>query len=263
MNSEEEFWLQVNIKSANDCWNWIGKINSDHKIFKYNKKLYTSSQLVWFLTYEEVPDSMIFHSCNNKICCNPKHLFIETLDERFWSKVDIKNENDCWNWLASTNSDGYGEFRYKNKLEIATHMVWFLTYGKMPTLQILHTCDNPSCCNPNHLFEGTNIDNINDRVNKNRSAVGNKHGTHTHPESLINAAIKKGKLKEDDIIKILTMYYFEHIKPKEIHVLYNNLDKTTITDIIYGKTWKNISNKIFPNGLPQNQFKLSRGKFYE
>lgn len=103
--------------------------------------------------------------------------------ERFWSKV-VKSENDdsCWNWLAVPDRKGYGRFSIggsrKNggTIMFAHRVSWELAYGEIPDgLEVLHTCDNPPCVNPNHLFVGTQADNMRDMVAKGRSTLGEKN----------------------------------------------------------------------------------------
>lgn len=87
---------------------------------------------------------------------------------RFWNKVE--KTKSCWNWIASKFHDGYGSFRFGKRKVRAHRFVWFLVYHKWPKNQILHVCDNPACVRPSHLFEGTHIDNVNDRQQKERHA---------------------------------------------------------------------------------------------
>lgn len=98
---------------------------------------------------------------------------------RFWSKTS-KLENGCIVWNAARYSSGYGVIRLE-KRNHATHRVsYFLKFGPfMKDSEICHHCDNPPCCNPNHLFIGTHTDNMRDMFSKNRreSAKGEKHGS--------------------------------------------------------------------------------------
>lgn len=96
------------------------------------------------------------------------------IEKVFWSKVKVGLPDECWEWQGRTNEDGYGLFQSKALGEKAAHRISYrLTYGNIPDrLCVLHECDFPPCCNPKHLFLGTRLDNNDDRVNKNRSALG-------------------------------------------------------------------------------------------
>lgn len=90
--------------------------------------------------------------------------------ERFWSKVDVRGENDCWPWKGATQK-GYGHFRLNNprRTRKAHTISYELTYGEFPTgMEGCHTCDNPICCNPKHVFPGSHADNMRDMIAKGR-----------------------------------------------------------------------------------------------
>jgi hypothetical protein len=87
--------------------------------------------------------------------------------DRFWSLIDIKNNNDCWEWKNSLSQDGYGKFKCNKKTLRAHRVSYFLRYGDLPdNLFVCHKCDNPKCCNPEHLFLGTPKQNIQDASSK-------------------------------------------------------------------------------------------------
>lgn len=87
---------------------------------------------------------------------------------RFWTKVQKTDE--CWLWQSVHSSSGYGKFKLYGKMERAHRVAWLLPYGAIPVGQhVLHRCDNPPCVRPDHLFLGTNRDNIQDRTIKGRS----------------------------------------------------------------------------------------------
>ena len=96
---------------------------------------------------------------------------VRPVEERFWSKVDIGESDDCWNWMASVQNSGYGHFRMNGKLELTHRVSWMLTNGEIPEdLQVLHICiTNRRCVNPRHLYIGTQQDNINDMMNQRRN----------------------------------------------------------------------------------------------
>lgn len=98
--------------------------------------------------------------------------------ERFWEKVNSSEGVDrCWNWTGGCNTPGYGQIRMgdgiKSKRMLSHRVAYELAYGEIPDgLLVCHRCDNPLCCNPTHLFLGTNADNAKDKVSKGRQARG-------------------------------------------------------------------------------------------
>lgn len=101
-----------------------------------------------------------------------------SLAERFWSKVSVLGENDCWPWLAAVRNkkEGYGAFWLNGKHQPSARVALILSGRFEDGKQALHRCDNPSCCNPSHLFLGTHQDNNTDKVIKKRHAFGSKNG---------------------------------------------------------------------------------------
>lgn len=93
------------------------------------------------------------------------------LEQRFWSKV-IQHETGCWEWAGAKTSSGYGVLgrgrRGMGNVR-ASHVSWRIHCGPIPEgLWVLHRCDNPACCRPDHLFLGTAADNVHDCMNKGR-----------------------------------------------------------------------------------------------
>lgn len=92
---------------------------------------------------------------------------IRPLADRFWSKVD--RSADCWLWTGARTPTGYGALHGQERL--APRMAWTLSVGPIPMgLQVLHRCDNPPCVNPDHLWLGTQQDNMADMIAKGRAA---------------------------------------------------------------------------------------------
>src|SRR3990167_3209660 len=90
--------------------------------------------------------------------------------DRFWSKVS--KTDSCWLWLGKPNNDGYGKFWITElgRSVPAHHFSWEIHNSPIPDdLCVLHTCDNPPCVRPDHLFLGTRGDNNRDRSTKGRS----------------------------------------------------------------------------------------------
>lgn len=92
----------------------------------------------------------------------------KTPEERFWIKVDKKGLDDCWNWLGGLQSKGYGAFRIDWRRQGSAHKIaWEFINGAVPTGSlVLHKCDNKLCVNPNHLYIGSQKDNMRDRAER-------------------------------------------------------------------------------------------------
>lgn len=88
--------------------------------------------------------------------------------DKFWAKVDIRGEDECWEWKGARDDDGYGRLAVNQK-DYRAHRISFLIANRhLPAPQGLHSCDNPPCCNPKHIFEGTQKDNSIDMCMKSR-----------------------------------------------------------------------------------------------
>lgn len=98
--------------------------------------------------------------------------------EKFWSKVEKTTDDQCWQWLGSLDKDGYGQIwdGFAKKMKRAHKVSAELHHGNADGRIVLHSCDNPSCCNPAHLLFGTPQDNIADKINKERQAKGERQG---------------------------------------------------------------------------------------
>lgn len=105
-------------------------------------------------------------SKNGKYISTPQQLF-----DRHCLKKSI---DECWEWQGYRNKKNYGVTRIggrNSKAFLAHRLSWTIHFGEIPHgMHVCHKCDNPSCVNPNHLFIGTNQDNIMDRVAKGRSS---------------------------------------------------------------------------------------------
>jgi len=84
--------------------------------------------------------------------------------------------DDCWEWNGSRERFGYGQKKIKGRMYITHRLAYAWVNGPIPDgMCVLHSCDNPPCCNPNHLFLGTQQDNVRDRCKKNRTPRGEAH----------------------------------------------------------------------------------------
>ena len=144
-------------------------------------------------------------------------------EKDFWLKVE-KTDN-CWIWLGSKDTDGYGLFGFNRKNWFAHRLVMVFT-GQDPTgLQVCHKCDNPGCVRPDHLFLGTSQDNQADKVNKNRQARGSTQG--------------HSKLTEEKVLAIRKEFANGNVTRIHLGQKYG-ITGENISCIIKRKTWKHI-----------------------
>lgn len=100
----------------------------------------------------------------------------------FWGKVSVGHDGGCWGWIGATDSFGYGQIHREGRVQTAHRVVWQLVNGPIPNkMCVLHRCDNPPCTNPDHLFLGTQRDNMVDAASKGR--------TDAHPKLTVEQAM--------------------------------------------------------------------------
>ena len=166
----------------------------------------------------------------------------DNIEQRFWDKVEKTDE--CWNWTGCISSD-HGQFQDIGKVIGAHVFSWKLHNGEIQKgMFVLHRCDNGKCVNPDHLFLGTQADNIQDMIKKGRRkqgrALGQRNGKYTHPE--------KTPRGEDSGRAKLTEKQVKEIRKKYIPIKYHygmlskeyNVCRDTIRKIVNRIYWEHI-----------------------
>lgn len=147
---------------------------------------------------------------------------------RFNSKYIKTGNNDCWLWTGWKDKDSYGWIKINKKVYRAHRISYYISNGYFPINNCLHTCDTPSCVNPNHLFDGTQADNVKDCVNKGRSRYGKTFKIGDKPAN-------RKFLQED--IEVIKYLIDNKIPQRSIAKLFKTTH-TTISEINCGKTYK-------------------------
>lgn len=81
-NTPEDIWKRIDKKGENDCWEWGGHTVYGYGQMRINKQRYYTHRIVWELIYAPIPEGLyVLHKCDNKICCNPSHLWLGTIEE--------------------------------------------------------------------------------------------------------------------------------------------------------------------------------------
>ena len=153
------------------------------------------------------------------------------MPKRFWSKIKIGAPNECWEWQAAKSPRGYGQISGKDiqqfRTTVAHRIAYILTYGDISDdLYVCHRCDNRACCNPSHLFLGTQLDNMTDMMSKGR---GNKARGERN---------NKAVLTENDVKEIRALRA-KGAKTKSLASRFR-VCYTTIQRIIRGDLWGHV-----------------------
>jgi len=146
--------------------------------------------------------------------------------ERIEAKVLRIPEAGCWVWMGSTQVRGYGEIISNNRKHLAHRASYEAFVGKIPKgMYVCHACDNVACVNPNHLFLGTQKQNLQDMASKGRSTWGEKNA---------NAKLTEAQVKE---IK----QGFQAGKTDTELAMQFNISRSTIYGIRNNKLWSYIN----------------------
>jgi hypothetical protein len=146
----------------------------------------------------------------------------------FWSKVRIGK--NCWEWLASRDKDGYGKFGRGR----AHRVSYELHFGPIPAAaMVLHTCDNPWCVNPGHLYLGNGFDNARDKVDRGRYTSPAIHSPERHCRG---SRSHLAKLNEWGACGVLARL-LQGAAPSRVAREFD-IHKCAVGDIKFGRSWK-------------------------
>lgn len=182
----------------------------------------------------------------------------ENLKARFWAKVSVRKDSSCWAWDSNKTVKGYGQIYVgEGQSPVGAHRLsYMIHHGPVPDgMYVCHSCDNPECTNPNHLFLGTPKDNTQDMLTKSREAWGMKSGSR--------------KLTTDQVISIRRAY----ADGESIDILMGifGVSRSCITDIVTGRRWGKApgpiskppgkAKKLTPELVMEIYKEIGRGEF--
>jgi hypothetical protein len=175
---------------------------------------------------------MLIPKLNRVFLCTCNGKYSKKDIKRFISYIKINKQTQCWEWTIYLNDAGYGIFgsskNNKHTTRKAHRVSWEIFYNNSlyKEIHICHKCDNPKCVNPHHLFKGTPMDNMKDKVNKDRQSKGENSG-----HSILNW---------EKINKIRKLYSTNLYTYEQLAKLFLS-SRNNIFSIIQNKTWYDIN----------------------
>lgn len=157
----------------------------------------------------------------------------KTYVDRFWSRIKVSGDDDCWEWTRGTTSDGYGIFHFGNS-SIRTHRFSYqLKNGAIREHDcVCHSCDNPKCVNPSHLWIGTRAENNADKEAKGRGV---------HPDQKTGENNSNAILSISSVISIKVMA--KNGLPQARIAKYFDVSNALVCMIINGERWNDITEQ--------------------
>lgn len=261
----ERLFKRIAVGGPDECWLWQSK--SPAQKWNYGSiliegKHYRPHRLVMEIKLGRPIQAgmLVRHTCDTPGCCNPNHLVEgtslqntrDTIDRgrrrtsgkpkgvadsdlrgRLYSRIRVAGPDDCWEWTGATANKGYGYLKVNGRIARAHRVALGLSQGRDIPAGVLvrHTCDNPPCCNPAHLVEGTFQDNVADAVERGRLRRGSSSPV--------------AKLTEQAISDIRTRYAAGGISQRQLAQDYG-VSVGAISHAVRGSCWAHVDGPTNP-----------------
>lgn len=152
--------------------------------------------------------------------------------EAFLSRVEFDPNSGCWLWTGAPGAGGYGVLSFDGRYQKAHRVSWALHQGEMPSrdIKVCHRCDTPACVNPDHLFLGTQADNVADMIAKGRNRRGPPPIGSTNPMSA---------LTEEQVLEIRAVAAMRRWSQNQIAESYG-VTPMTISRIVNWQSWPHV-----------------------
>lgn len=148
----------------------------------------------------------------------------KTLTERFFAYV--KKTDNCWLWVGYRDPNGYGRMNYNGGPKLASRLSWMIHHGSLPEGScVCHKCDNPQCVNPDHLFVGSQADNMADMTAKGRARKRGLKGEQHNLAKLTESAVRKIRSSKKSAAEIAEEF---------------GVSRTTVYDVRNRRIWTHI-----------------------
>lgn len=176
------------------------------------------------------PDQGPKHHSSRKVCsqaCGHRAMTIRA-ERTFWDKV-VRMPTGCWEWQATRTQRGYGRVSFRGRPTTAHRAAYEMTHGPIPEgMWVMHSCDNPPCCNPDHLSVGTPSDNAMDMVRKGRANPPMTHGSRIGTAKLTEALVAeiRTRRKSGESVRSLARQY--------------SVSRKTVRNVVTGAYWRHV-----------------------
>ncbi len=263
----ERFYEKVSkTPTERGCLEWLAFRNAGgYGMFRVGGRTVFAHRVAWEIVNGPIPAGLVIRHfvCDNPRCCNVAHLLLgthadntqdmmskgrqynalnttvpyvrpvgPTVAERFYAKVSkTPTETGCLEWTAFCTK-GYGQFGVKHDTLVLAHrFAWELVNGPIPDgLFVCHACDNPSCCNVDHLFLGTPADNTHDMIAKGRDVRPSRPGELSGMSKLTDAQVKEIRSPK-----------YEDWYETDIAAIFG-VSNTAISGILKRRTWRHLDD---------------------